>query len=368
MLKKICIIIIMMLLLAGLSVNVFAKDTYTTTTILNGVTVNWQYELNNSNQIVNLKCLNPADLLGDITIPDTLDEKNVISLKNDSFKGATNITGLTIPNTIKEISYNAFENCSELTNVNLGQIEKISFNVFKNCPKLTTITLPKTLKDGPGDVDYGVFTGTTNLTSVIFEDGTTTIAAGILKDCKGITSVEIPSLVTKVDCRAFQNSGITELTFSNALKDISYYAFNDCSNLNKITILDNCTQIGFFNINPTQDTVFQNHNDNLTIYCYEGSKIAEYAIATNIKYVYLTKPTTDIDTDEGEENLEETNQQLDTDGSQLPNNNQTDSTDTTTAKTELPDTGEKMIGLLIIMIMIIASIVFYVKSRQFKDV
>ena len=380
MLKKISIILITILLLVGLSINVFAKDTYTTTSVINGVTVNWQYDLNESNQIENLKCTNPEDITGNVAIPSTLDGKTVISIGNEAFKSATGITGITIPSSVKEIGYkafenctnlnkvdlgnittisfkvfkgctslteitipktlknsalepcldnpnitkitleegltiipenlcantgiteitipssvkeigySAFENCSNLANVNLGQIKKIGFNVFKDCPELTEITIPKTLVDGPGEVNEGVFTGTTNLTSVIFEEGTTTIASGILKDCKGITTVTIPNTVKKIGCSAFENTGIVEIAFPDTLKEIEYDAFKDCSDLIKITILDNCTKIGWFNIYPTEDTVFQNHNDNLTIYCYENSKNNREIIFLFISFLYYLIP------------------------------------------------------------------------------
>ena len=70
--KKIfSIFIIIILVLLGLCGTVFAKDTYTATSTINGVTVNWSYELNDSNQIENLKCINPTDLIGNVIIPST---------------------------------------------------------------------------------------------------------------------------------------------------------------------------------------------------------------------------------------------------------------------------------------------------------
>ena len=370
MLKKIFYILIMMFLLVGVYSNVLATDTYTTTTTINGVTVNWQYELNDSNQIENLKCINPSDLTGNLIIPSTLDDKTVIGLKNEAFKGAINITSLTIPSSIKTIGYKAFEGCSNLENVNLGQVEKLSFNVFSDCPKLTKITIPKTLIDGPGDVNNGVFTGTTNLTSVTFEDGSTVIAAGILKDCTAITNVTIPSTVTKIGCRAFEKSGIKEIVFSNSLQEIEYYAFNDCSDLTKITILDNCTKIGGFNIQPTQDTVFQNHNENLTIYCYEGTKIAEYAIANNIKYVYLTK-NTDETTDDNLKDDEETklnNSNINNNSNNTNAETSNNKTDDTTAKLPIPQTGEKTAIFIVIAIVLISGVFSYFKFYKYKDI
>ena len=144
--KKIFSIFIIILVLLGLCGTVFAKDTYTATSTINGVTVNWSYELNDSNQIENLKCINPTDLIGNVIIPSTLDGKTVVTLGDSAFKSATKITEITIPSTVTEIGYSAFENCTKLNKVDLGNITTLSFQVFKGCTSLTEITIPKTLR------------------------------------------------------------------------------------------------------------------------------------------------------------------------------------------------------------------------------
>ena len=136
MLKKIFSIFIMILLLVllvGLSENVLAKDTYTATSTINGVTVNWQYELNESDQIEELTCTNTSDLTGKITIPSTINGKTVVTLGNDAFKSATQITEVIIPSTVKEIGLWAFRDCTKLKNVNLGNVEEIEGYAFEGC-------------------------------------------------------------------------------------------------------------------------------------------------------------------------------------------------------------------------------------------
>ncbi len=476
MLKKNFSILIMILVIVGLRGNVFGKDTYTATSTINGIKVNWEYQLNEKNQIENLKCINPVELRGNITIPSALDGKTIISLGSSSFRSATNLTSLTIPSSIKKINYRAFEKCDNLTSVNLGQIEDISFDVFKDCPKLTKIELPKTLKYGADngiftgttkltsvtfeegtteivrgilkncknitkvtipnsvikigsgafsnsglteiklpnsvkEIDYyafekcdnltsvnlgqiedisfdvfkdcpkltkielpktlkygadnGIFTGTTKLTSVTFEEGTTEIVRGILKNCKNITKVTIPNSVIKIGSGAFSNSGLTEIKLPNSVKEIDYYAFENCSNLTKVTILDNCTQIGWFSLYPNKDTVFNNHNDNLTIYCYKDSKISDYAKANNIKYVYLTRTTTEINT----EKQKEKEQNKETKPTNITNSNQKPKVeDTTIAKGILPKTGVYMTIVYVIISIFIISFVLYKKYNNYKDV
>ena len=432
-----------------------AEDTYTTTSTINGVTINWSYTLNESGQIKNLKCTNPADITGNVTVPSTLEGKTVVSLGDNAFKSAIGITSVTIPNSVTEIEHSAFENCTNLNKVDLGNIttisfdifkgctslteitipktlkngstspsldnpnitkitleegltvvppklcantgiteiiipnsvteigycafedcpnlskvdlgtiQSISFDVFKNCPKLTSIKIPKTLVNGT-TVNKGVFTGTTVLTSVTFEDGITEIPAGILQGCSGITSVTIPNSVTKINCYAFAGTSITEIEIPNSVIEIQYYAFKDCPNLTKVTILDNCTVIGWFNLYPTTDTIFNNHNDDLTIYCYEGSKIAEYAIGTKIKYIYLTKP--DLDTPE-EDDKQTSNENSTIEKADSDNNSTTDlDNDPTTAKGNLPYAGVNIKIITVIVLALIGGIFVYFKYNRLKDI
>lgn len=444
------IFLIVIFLLFPFIVN--AVDIQTTTSTINGITVEWAYTLNESNQIVNLKCTNPAELKGNITIPNTLEGKTVITLDHEAFNSAKGITGVTISDTIKEIGYKAFNNCTNLTNVDLGNItglsfdvfkgctslteitipktlkngsiepclnntniknikleegltiipknlcantgienikipssvesieynafkncanlktvdlgsvKSISFNVFKDCPKLQNITIPKTLTKGPILGNDGVFTGTTNLTSVTFENGLTEIPDSILKQCSGIKSVNIPNTVLKINSYAFLGTSIEEIVIPNSVKNIEYSAFKDCKKLNKVTILDNCTNIGWFTTHPKEDTVFNNHNDNLTIYCYEGSKIAEYAIKTNIKYVYLKKPT-------NSNPIEGTNKpQTETNTKKENTTGNIKQSDKTTANGKLPQAGVGIGLIVFIIILIFANIFAHYKYKRLKGI
>lgn len=301
--KRLLIGIFTMLLLITMPIIVnAANETYTAQTTINGITANWSYKLNESNQIEDLKCTNVGDLSGSIAIPSKIEEKTVVSIGNAAFKGATGITEVVIPSSVKKIGYSAFENCTSLSKVNLGSIESISFDVFKGCTSLKSITIPKTLKDvGSGSV----FTNCSNLTSITFEEGIT----------------EIPAYLCAT-------TGITEITIPYSVKSIGTSAFSDCSELRKITILDNVEYMGGYN--TSSDTVFTNHNEDLTIYCYKDSVAASYAISNKIKYVYLERPS--AGNNEGNDENKQNN----------PNSedNKTDTKkDTTVAPGSMPYTG-----------------------------
>ena len=511
MLKKFFIILIAILLLVGLSGNVFAKDTYTATSTINGVTANWEYELNDSNQIENLKCTNPTALTGNVTIPSTLDGKAIVSLAKGAFESATSITEITIPSTVKEIGSWAFSECTSLSKVNLGNVEKINNLSFKNCTALTTIKLPKTLsKDATGkpflgctnlkrieleegmtvipnyvcastaieeitipstvkeiglwafsgctnlskvnlgnvekisdlsfknctaltsiklpktlskDASGAPFFGCTNLKRIELEEGMTVVpdyvCAGTaieeitipstvkeiglwafsgctnlskvnlgnvekisdlsFKNCTALTSIKLPKTLSKdasgapffgctnlkrieleegmtvVPDYVCAGTAIEEITIPSTVKEIGMWAFKDCLSLKKITILDNVKEMEGY-ISSDSDFVFQNHNDDLTIYCYEDSMAAKYAIKYKIKYVYLKRTTTP---NGNEEQVDKT---------PTSNEKTTKTDDTTTAKGVLPQTGVTITSLFIFLMISIFSTIFYIKYKKFRDV
>ena len=429
--SKIRITLILMVLLSILaifpSVVKAAETTYTATSTINGVTVNWSYELNETNEIEELTCTNISDLSGNITIPATIDGKKIISIGGYAFRGAINITEVTIPDSVEKIGINAFENCTNLTKVNLPEgLKEFGWNVFEGCTGLTEFTIPKNVTSA-----QSIFKGCTNLTKVIFEDGIKVIPAYVCSGVKGITEVTIPDSVEKIGINAFENctnltkvnlpeglkefgwnvfegctglteftipknvtsaqsifkgctnltkvifedgikvipayvcsgvKGITEVTIPDSVEKIGINAFENCTNLKKITILDNVKDMGW-GMAQSDDTVFVNHNDDLTIYCYEDSMAANYAIKYNIKYVYLTKPATDDNVNNEEKPKDE-----------IPNTTKptqkpvTDKEDTTTATGKLPQTGLSM-GMTLAIIVVLAGGVFaYFKYSKLRGI
>ena len=135
------------------------------------------------------------------------------------------------------------------------------------------------------------------------------------------------------------------------------WAFKSCNKLKKITILDNVETMEGYN-SSNSDLVFQNHDDELTIYCYENSMAAKYAIKYNIKYVYLTRPSTD---DPGQDN---------SNNKPADNNKPTDSNkkDDTTATGKLPQTGVSFGLAFIIVILLGGSIFAYAKYKNLRGI
>ncbi len=146
--KRILLTSLVVLLLLIVPSVVNAADTYTATSTINGITVNWSYELNENNQIENLKCTNVQDLTGSFSIPSTIDGKTVVSIGASGFVKTTGITEIIIPNSVEEIGNGAFKDCTKLVKINFGTgIESVGYNAFENCTSLTSLYIPKNLVD-----------------------------------------------------------------------------------------------------------------------------------------------------------------------------------------------------------------------------
>ena len=166
--------------------------------------------------------------------------------------GSTNLTGsLTIPSTVDDgnstyyvtsIGDSAFYNCSELTNVTISNsVTHIGHRAFRGCSGLTTINIPNSVSS----LGASAFSGCSSLTTVVIPSSVTSISEAAFYECSGLTSITIPNSVTSIEKSAFfKCSSLTDVTIPNSVTFLGDYAFDRCSSLQHITIPDSVTSIG----------------------------------------------------------------------------------------------------------------------------
>ena len=157
-----------------------------------------------------------------------------------------------IPTSLKEvvitgssyIPYGAFSGCSNLTSITIpNSITSIGGYAFYNCSGLTEVTIPESVTS----IGYYAFNGCSGLTSITIPESVTSIGSSAFNGCSGLTSITIPNSITSIGGYAFYNcSGLTEVTIPESVTSIGYYAFNGCSGLTSITIPESVTSIGVF--------------------------------------------------------------------------------------------------------------------------
>lgn len=197
-----------------------------TTTTSTGKVVNWSYELDSNNNIINLKCTNISAVSGELEIPSTIDGYTVLTIGNarntwdgdGAFENCSGLTGVTIPNTVTYIGHRA----------------------FYNCPGLKTLTIPNSVT-GMGE---GTFEGCVGITSVTLSETLSSISKAAFKDCKGLKSIALPESINSIGEAAFERcSGIAELIIPNNVTSMGENAFKGCSGLKKLTLSSNITEI-----------------------------------------------------------------------------------------------------------------------------
>lgn len=191
---------------------------------------------------------------------------NVTKIGNNSFINNSNISSVTIPNSIQEIGNNAFQNCKNLANINWGEgITNIGERAFSNCTSLQNISLPINLKtigrsafqncvnlveitlDSANLSDFGIynyiFTGiATSTNSVTFNVGeNATRIPSYIFDAVPVTTI---NWLGESNCeiiaeRAFVGCpNITSLTIPASIQIIEPYAFTNCRGLQEVTFED----------------------------------------------------------------------------------------------------------------------------------
>lgn len=119
-------------------------------------------------------------------------------------------------------------------------LTSIGSYAFGGCSGLTSIKIP----DGVTSICDGAFLGCSGLTSVTIPEGMTSISSSVFLGCSGLISVNIPDGVTSIGDFAFQYcSGLTSIILPDGVTIIGSHAFSGCSSLTSIKIPDGVTSI-----------------------------------------------------------------------------------------------------------------------------
>ncbi len=164
----------------------------------------YTYEVDEDATITITGCNKSAN--GAITIPSKIDGKPVTRIGDGAFEDCTGLTSVTLGNSVTSIGDVAFYDCSGLTSITiLDSVTSIGACAFADCTGLTSITIP----DSVTSIGYGTFDG-----------------------CTGLTSITIPNSVTSIEDAAFDGCASLKDVYYTGSKDewkaISIGEYNGC--------------------------------------------------------------------------------------------------------------------------------------------
>lgn len=207
--------------------------------------------------------------LTSIIIPNSVTE-----IKYEAFQKC-GLTSITIPSSVKKIYDWAFDKCSSLNSVIIEKgVASIGYGAFHECTNLTSVTIP----DSVTEIDQYAFFDS-GLTSITIPGSVKEIESHVIASCDNLKSVNILNGVTEISSSAIiNNSSLTSVTIPNSVTSINSWAICSNSSLTSLTISDSVISISTH--------AFDNNNEGFFLVGNSNSYVESYAKENN--YCFTT--------------------------------------------------------------------------------
>lgn len=231
----------------------------------------------------------PEPLEGVVTIPSEVQYGGrtfiVKSIESSAFENNSNITEVELGHNLTQIGANAFANCTSINKVtvlcnncnNAGNLENPAFN---NCSGISAlefgsdvITVPKYLMMGAGSLnelkfgegllsigDYAFYSHP-ELKRLLLPSSLEKFGKHSFENCTGLIDLLIPERVITIDDYAFAGcTSINSIRFPESLESICDASFMNCENIENINFSEcnlkkigskafyNCSNLGELNL------------------------------------------------------------------------------------------------------------------------
>ena len=120
-------------------------------------------------------------------------------------------------------------------------VTSLGASCFEECRGLTSITIPSSVTS----LGSSCFSYCSGLTSITIPSSVTSLGSSCFSGCSGLTSITIPSSVISLGSSCFSGcSGLTSITIPSSVTSLGWDCFSGCSGLTSITIPSSVTSLG----------------------------------------------------------------------------------------------------------------------------
>ena len=199
---------------------------------------------------------------GDIIIPKNIIFNNTeytVTSIGESFSVCKELTSVSIPTSVVELSNKCFYGCVNLSNVDIqGSVSLIPISAFQYCKKLTELNLPSSINS----IENSAFMGCSSLTSFNSPSCLTRIGNSAFQDCNLLNEVSFSDSLNSIGNSAFKGCvGLSAIQIPNGIVAINDSTFYGCSSLSQITNINQISSVGnssFENCTSLESMEFEN--------------------------------------------------------------------------------------------------------------
>lgn len=170
---------------------------------------------------------------GDVVIPSEIEGLPVTKIFDGAFY-SEDITSITLPDTIDELSSHMCTGCIALKSIRLpANIKSIPEFAFDGCKFLEEIEIPS----GVTEIGRSAFDSCRSLKKADLPEKLEKLDMSAFSDC-ALETLNIPAGVKEIPSHCFAGNNFTEITIPENVETVDSWSFIECPNVRKFTVLN----------------------------------------------------------------------------------------------------------------------------------
>lgn len=253
---------------------------------------------------------------GNLVLPSVVkhngEDYTLVEIGYNSFYQNMQLTGITLPNTIKTISEQAFYNCYAVTEITIpGSVEEIGEKAFADIFCLEKINL----EPGVGAIGRSAFEGARYVENLVIPNSVTYLGCGAFYNCEMLKSVTFNAENCASDSQAaatpLLSPSVTSVTIGDkvevlptglcsglelltschippSVKSFGASVFKNCTSLVNVNLPDALTSISFetfYNCSSLKSINIPSSVTSIEAYAFSGSGCETLSLPENLRSI-----------------------------------------------------------------------------------